>query len=143
MPSHNACVLTYSTLQVNYQKLAELGGYKTANSASAVYFAAKKKALAGMDGNTSTTPGTPKTPNTPRTPKSSAGKKRATPAHDAGSDDEENLDTKPVLKKGRGGKKVKVEQVEDSENGMDSFFSGAAAYASGKVKLEEDGDDQL
>ncbi|KAF7198076.1 hypothetical protein HII31_00432 [Pseudocercospora fuligena] len=129
--------------KINYQKLAEMGGYKTAASATTAYHNARKNAQAGMGGDVADSPAPKKT-------KGAAGKKRA--ASTDGGDDEENLDeTKPATKK-RGGKKAKTERIKsEPEDGggadaMNKLLDEADDYANGgasNVKSEGGDEDEL
>lgn len=114
-------------LQIDFEKLAELGGYKTKASANTAYWGLKKKLLNG--GTTTTTSPTKKTPK----------KRSAT---------DDSADTPAPMKRGRKSKaeiaamtvetnddeesekevKVKKEERRDS---MEGLLSGAKQYLAG------------
>ncbi|KXT02977.1 hypothetical protein AC578_10586 [Pseudocercospora eumusae] len=120
--------------KINYQKLAEMGGYKTAASATTAYHNARKNAQAGMGSDVAGSPA-------PKNTKGAAGKKRA--ASTDGGDDEENLEeTKPAPKK-RGGKKAKTEtetetetiKPEPEDDAGNKLLSGAEDCANGGASI--------
>lgn len=143
--------LTHILSQVDSEKLAQLGGYKNANTANAVYYSAKKKLLAGAGG------GSPRTPSKTSAGKGAkgSGKKRTAPA--AESEDDEEVDVKPSVEKKAKGKKAKVEMrlLDDDGKGEEQkvkqeeseelegyeFMKGLEEYASRGGAADEDSDE--
>ena len=123
----------YYNIQVDYDKLAAMGNFKTAASANTSFLATKKKILAGA--TTSTNPSSAFT-----TPKKTKAKSGSNDEVDDEIDDKANDEEEvtPVIAKSKkpGGRKVKTDEQADGEGSVAPTPKKRAS----KAKMELDAD---